>query len=287
MHILILGGTRFFGKHVVRTALERGHDVTIGTRGRTADDFGSAVRRIRLDRLDPESLRANLTGRRFDAVIDNLCYCSNDVRNLLDVLDCSRYVMTSSSSVYINQPEIFESDFDPLTKPLAWCGRDDFPYEEVKRQAECALFQKYAHVSAAAVRYPYVIGTDDYTNRLRFYVEHAVRGIPMHIDNIDSRIGFIRAEDAGAFLVHLAESDFRGSINGCNAGVFGIGEILEYVRQQTGKSAVLSPDGEPAPYNGETDYSMNTDLAASTGFTFPPIRPWIYSLLDHYIDQFC
>lgn len=285
MRILMLGGTRFFGKYAVRTALEHGHSVTIATRGLTADDFGDSVQRIHLDRLDPASLRNKLSGQRFDAVIDNICYCSNDVRSLLDAVDCNRYVMTSSASVYVNRSIIRECDFDPLTKPLVWCDRDDFSYEEIKQQAECALFQQYAHISAAAVRYPYVIGPDDYTNRLRFYVEHVVRGIPMHIDNLDSRIGFIRAEDAGAFLVHLAERDFRGGINGSNSGVFGIGEILTYVQQKTGKIAVLTPDGEPAPYNGETDYSMNTALAESTGFTFPPIRPWIYTLLDHYIDQ--
>lgn len=287
MRILILGGTRFFGRHAVRTALERGHDVTIGTRGRTADDFGGAVRRIRLDRLDPESLRANLAGLRFDAVIDNLCYCSNDVRNLLNVLDCGRYVMTSTTAVYDKHWDTRESEFDPLSKPLEWCDRSAYPYEEVKRLAECALFQQYPQMNAAAVRYPFVIGTDDYTSRLRFYVEHALRGIPMQIDNIDRQMGFIRSNEAGAFLVHMAESDFRGSINGCNAGTISLAEILSYVREKTGRTAILSPDGDTAPYNGENEYSISTSLAEQTGFTFSPLKPWIFALLDHYIDQFC
>ena len=46
MKILVLGGTRFFGVHLVCALLEDGHEVTIATRGRTPDSFGSQVSRI-------------------------------------------------------------------------------------------------------------------------------------------------------------------------------------------------------------------------------------------------
>ena len=35
MKLLILGGTRFLGRHIVDVALDRGHDVTVFNRGRT------------------------------------------------------------------------------------------------------------------------------------------------------------------------------------------------------------------------------------------------------------
>ena len=38
--VLVLGGTRFFGKHLVEALLQAGHDVTIATRGITEDSFG-------------------------------------------------------------------------------------------------------------------------------------------------------------------------------------------------------------------------------------------------------
>ncbi|MGR4032399.1 NAD-dependent epimerase/dehydratase family protein, partial [Bacillus sp. ZZQ-131] len=50
--VLVLGGTRFFGKHLVEYLLQAGHDVTIATRGVTEDSFGSAVKRIIVDRED-------------------------------------------------------------------------------------------------------------------------------------------------------------------------------------------------------------------------------------------
>lgn len=284
MKVLVLGGTRFFGKHAVRALIARGHDVTIGTRGRTPDDFGDAVQRIRLDRLNAGSLRENLSGRHFDAVIDNLCYCSNDVRNLLDVLDCGRYVMTSTTAVYRKHPDTRETEFDPLAHSLEWCERAAHPYEEVKRQAEAALFQAYPHVNAAAVRYPFVIGDDDYTRRLYFYIEHAMTGKPMHIDNPSAAMGFIRSDEAGRFLAHMAESDFRGSINGCSAGAVSVGDILAHAEARTGKRAIISPDGDSAPYNGENAYTINTDRAAAAGFRFTPLTDWIWNLTDRLID---
>lgn len=42
--------------------------------------------------------------RYFDAVVDNLAYCSCDVRALLETLNCGRYVMTSTTAVYDKHP---------------------------------------------------------------------------------------------------------------------------------------------------------------------------------------
>ena len=39
MRILMIGGTRFIGRHVVTAALARGHDVTLFHRGRTGPDL--------------------------------------------------------------------------------------------------------------------------------------------------------------------------------------------------------------------------------------------------------
>ncbi len=44
MKILVFGGTRFFGKKLVERLVSEGHDVTIGTRGKTEDNFGDTVK---------------------------------------------------------------------------------------------------------------------------------------------------------------------------------------------------------------------------------------------------
>ena len=79
MNVLVLGGTRFFGIHMVNVLLENGHDVTIATRGNASDPFGKKVRRITIERTNSASLKEGLSGTHFDAVLDKLAYCSNDI----------------------------------------------------------------------------------------------------------------------------------------------------------------------------------------------------------------
>ena len=284
MNILVIGGTRFFGIPMIEELLKSGHDVTIATRGLSADSFGSRVKRLILDRTDAQSVRNALSGRHFDVIIDKLAYCSNDIKSVMDAADFDRYIQMSTTAVYDPKHiNTMESDFDALAKELVWCDRPDFPYAEIKRQAECALWQKYPDRNWITVRYPFVIGKDDYTKRLLFYVEHVMKSIPMFIDNPDCQMGFIRSDEAGKFLAFLAGKDFRGAVNGASEGTISVREILDFVEQKTGKKAIIEASGDPAPYNGEPEYSINTDKAAALGFRFSRLRDWIYDLLDYYI----
>lgn len=284
MNILVLGGTRYFGIHMVNALLKNGHDITIATRGLAKDGFGDLVHRVVVERTSKESMAKAFDGKSFDVVCDNLAYCSNDVKYALDSIKCKRYIMTSTVSVYDLHINILEKDFNPLEKPLKWCDRTAYPYGEIKRLAECALFQAYQGQNAAAVRFPFVIGKDDYTKRLYFYVEHVVKGVPMFIDNMDVQMGFVSSDEAGRFLAFLAENDYTGVINGSNEGTISIHEIIRYVETITGKQAILSENGEASPRNGKIDYSLNTSLAKNLGFQFSHIKSYIYDLLDMYIE---
>lgn len=284
MNILVLGGTRYFGIRMIRQLLKDGHQITIATRGNTKDEFSEAVSRLTVERTNPESLKTAFANLHYDVICDNLAYCSNDIKYILDIADCDRYVMTSSTAVYKNHLNTVEEDFNPLKNPFQWCSRNDYPYDETKRQAECAVFQKYPTQKAVAVRFPFVIGEDDYTKRLFFYVEHTIKGIPMFIDNPNEQMGFVRSDEAGNFLALLAEQDYVGCINGCSSGSVSVAEIIAYIEGQTGKKAVYSQDGDVAPYNGVKEYSINTARARNLGFQFTPLHQWIYQLLDTYIQ---
>ena len=56
MKILVIGGTRYFGIHMVNKLLEQGHEVTIATRGKTPDSYGDKVERITIQRTNEESM---------------------------------------------------------------------------------------------------------------------------------------------------------------------------------------------------------------------------------------
>src|ERR671934_825640 len=102
MKLLVLGGTLFLGRHVVETALDRGDDVTIFTRGQTNPALFPGVERLRGDRDGDLSA---LRGRTWDTVVDTSGYVPRIVRASADLLkDSGHYVFVSSGSVYTETP---------------------------------------------------------------------------------------------------------------------------------------------------------------------------------------
>ena len=287
MNILVLGGTKYMGRHLVRKLLSDGHDVTVATRGNTNDPFGNKVKRLIIEREDPESLRNAFKDKHYDVTIDNLAYSSNEVKFLLDSLSTEKYVMTSTCSVYFPNfhENMKESEMDTRAIPLRWCNRNDFPYDEVKRQAEAALFQAYKNQSSAAVRFPYIFGKDDYTQRLFYYVESIFHGRAMYIDNLSARLSFIESDEAGNFLAHVATAPVVGYINAGSSGTISLEEIIGYAEKRLSKKAVIQADGDEATLNGMPSFSLDTSLAEQTGFKFRNINEWVYPMIDFWVEE--
>jgi 2'-hydroxyisoflavone reductase len=109
MKLLVLGGTLFLGRHVVEHALERGHAVTLLTRGRTNPELFPEAERLIGDR---DGDLAALRGRTWDAVIDTCGYVPRiagaSAAALKDAV--GHYTFISSISVYaeLNAPGVTE-----------------------------------------------------------------------------------------------------------------------------------------------------------------------------------
>ena len=102
LSVLILGGTGFIGPHMVRYAIDRGHKVTIFTRGRRELDLPESVERLVGDRNDDH---AALEGRKWDVILDNNAQDYRWVQRSTELLaDAARqYVLVSSISAYALQ----------------------------------------------------------------------------------------------------------------------------------------------------------------------------------------
>lgn len=57
------------------------------------------------------------------------------------------------------------------------------------------------------------------------------------------------------------DKDFTGAVNGSSYWRISLKEILQYVEQKTGRIVSLQDSGEEAPYNGESESSINTEVA--------------------------
>jgi len=103
LKILILGGTNLTGPHHVRYALERGHSVTIFTRGRTKPGlFQDAFEHVEQLIGDRENDLDALRGRTWDAVIDASGMNENWTRDSAELLSdaVGTYLYISSTGVY-------------------------------------------------------------------------------------------------------------------------------------------------------------------------------------------
>lgn len=63
MNVLVIGGNRFFGRHLVDLLLKEGIGVTLLNRGNLDDRFGEQIRRLKSDRQDPSALKEAIQGQ--------------------------------------------------------------------------------------------------------------------------------------------------------------------------------------------------------------------------------
>ena len=276
----------FFGKVLVRKLIERGHNVTIATRGLTQDSYGDLVTRIIIDRENKKSIEKALEGKYFDIIYDNLCYSPNSARDLCDVIEdkTDRYIIISSSAVYKFNKNIKEEEFNPYIYKVIYGDRNDFSYAEgKKRLSEAVVFQNY-NIKTVAVRYTVVLSKDDYTKRLYSYVENNILNKITNINNIDSNLSFISDKEAGDFLAWLSNVDYVGPINAASYGSITIKEIIEYIEKSTGKKMIISSDGINGKYNGIFDSNLDISRVESLGFKFNNIKEYIFNLLEYYTD---
>src|SRR5262245_5346142 len=110
MKLLIIGGTRFLGRHILTAALARDYEVTLFNRGRHSFELSKQVETIQGDRNTDLS---KLQSRRWDAVVDTCGMLPRAVRATGEALSDSidHYTFISSQNVYadVSAPGINET----------------------------------------------------------------------------------------------------------------------------------------------------------------------------------
>lgn len=286
---LVMGGNRFIGKRLVEELLQKGVRVTLANRMRNVDPFGDRVERVCIDRTDRESLFALTRGREWDVVFDQVCYAPEDAANAVEAFagKTGKYVLTSTCSVYpIDGREHPESHFDPYTYPIPAGKQANLPYDEGKKLAEAVFFQR-ATFPVVAVRLPIVMGEDDYTERLLFHIRHVLQQEPMGIPNLQARLSFISAEEAGRFLVWAGEANVEGPLNACADGTISLQELIAIIEQETGLPATVVParDSHMSPYGALHSWTFNTDRAKEAGYAFSSLQEWLPTLIRKLVQR--
>jgi 2'-hydroxyisoflavone reductase len=301
MRILIIGGTRFLGRHLVEAALERSHDVTLFNRGKSNPNLFPQLETIHGDR---EQDINKLEGRIWDAVIDVAGYVPRIVRLSADVLkeNVSRYVFISTISVYDNFRKIGMNESDPLAKMQDETTEEitGETYGPLKVLCEQVVQDTFGGERALIVRPGLIVGPYDPTDRFTYWPVRVARGGDVLApQNPEAPIQIIDGRDLSEFILKRIEENASGIYNATGPDYpLTIGRLLEVSKQVSGSDAnfkwasvdflkqnkieAWSDMPTWVPDNEENAGFARMDLtkAINAGLTFRPLEETVRDTLE-------
>lgn len=209
MRSLVIGGTLFIGRALVRKLIERGDQVTIVHRGRH-NPFGDLVNEVRCDRNDSDGMRRVMQEGRYELVFDNVydwqrgttaeqveaaaAACGDQLK---------RYVFTSSCAAYGSGLNHDEDDaLAPPDDPDAYCRN--------KANTERMLFRLYRErgLPVVTLRPPYLYGPENPFYREQFFWDRMLAQRPIILPGDGSRLmQFVYVRDYADAAIAAAERD--------------------------------------------------------------------------------
>ena len=224
MKLLILGGTRFVGRHVMIAARARGHEVTLFNRGNYPIEALNQIETIRGDR---HTELHKLRGRRWDVVVDTSGHLPRAVKAAAEILsdEVERYVFISSQNAYkdVSVPGIAE------TYPLATLSEEQLDRANaIDTSGEPSYGKLYGGLKALCeraaqaampnrvliIRPGLIVGPDDYTDRFTYWPVRVSRGGEVLAPGRPERfIQLIDVRDLAEWLLRMIERKSTGVYN--------------------------------------------------------------------------
>jgi 2'-hydroxyisoflavone reductase len=267
MRLLVLGGTKNLGRHVIEAALAAGHEVTLFNRGRTNPGLFPEAEHLVGERSDPVALA---TGE-WDAVIDMSGFLVRDIRRGLELLRdrVGHYTFMSTIGVYASKttPGMTED-----AAVLPWpdgAPEDEFTmdlYGPSKAKAEELLADAFGD-RTAAVRSGFVVGpyNPDFGN----WGEALATGKALECAaRPEQPIQYLDARDLAAFLLRLSVDGRGGAFNAVSESMM-MTELAEAWRSVVPGSPAV--DWDPAedrfhlPHDGSNDGTFQLDNRKALG----------------------
>ncbi|WP_379126755.1 SDR family oxidoreductase [Paenibacillus sp. sgz500958] len=226
MKVLVIGGSRFVGRHIVEKLIEAGIEVTVFNRGVSRSGVFPGTETIIGDRNNAHDLQ-QLQGRTWDAVVDTCGYFPHSVARTADLLkgQTEHYLFISTCSVY--KDWIYKEYIDETSELVAlnpeeakiWLAgqgeesRGRELYGELKVLCEAEIdkrsFPLVTHIRPCVIAGPY-----DPTDRFTYWVERIAEGgtilapLPK-----EGRLQVIDARDLAEWTVQLITNKTAGTFN--------------------------------------------------------------------------
>ncbi|MGC9778963.1 MAG: NAD-dependent epimerase/dehydratase family protein [Candidatus Heimdallarchaeota archaeon] len=172
MKVLVIGGSRFSGKEVVKLLAKKDYDVTVLNRGKSEQvatpfykpikhEYPKDVKVIHADRTNNEEFNKVLEGNNFEAIIDSCAYNEKDIQRVINIAssEIKNYVFISTASVYDEENVVYL----PISEDEQMGSEaEDCPvkYSRDKRRAESLLKKNFEenNFPMTIVRPTYIYG---------------------------------------------------------------------------------------------------------------------------------
>lgn len=288
---LVIGGTRFIGRHTVTNLLDNGYRVTTLTRGTHENPFADddRVTHVEGNRTNDRDLKTAKLSADPDIVIDCVAYHPADVEAATDLFaDVDGYVYVSSGSAYAADHLPKREGETPLESCSPEQATDDSQatYGNRKAEGDRAVFDAAADgVAAMAVRPCVVYGPHDYTERLDYWIDRVLTHdrvvVPGDGDLIWHR-GYV--EDVARALRIVAERGEPGAAyNVGDRRALTLAEMVETIAEAAGvECAVVPADADALAAGGlepgefplyrEYPHLLDTCALAALGWESTPVE---------------
>lgn len=308
MKILVIGGTRNVGHHLVTTLLGRDHDVTTFNRGETPDDLPGGIERLHGDRTDPAALARAVRHRDFDACIDTIAMRGTDTAAAIEALDgrVGHYVHVSTGQVYLVRAgcpvPAREDDYDGLLidPPNEAWEAAEWRYGMEKRECEDRLAEASTArgFPSTRLRLPMIHGPRDHHGRIHGLVLRLTDGGPLLVPLMGGpKIRHIHANDVAEAIVSIVERGLAvgEAINLAPDDLVSLHDWIETVADAIGAEPdiVRIPRDElveegvfPAccPFANPWMSVLDNGRAKELGLSFRSNDAWLPELANRFVD---
>lgn len=311
MKLLILGGTRFVGRHITEAALAHGHQVTLFNRGKSNTDLFPQVEKLSGDRDtgDLASIKARIdAGATWDAVIDVNGYVPRVVRQSAELLRSlvRSYTFISTMHVYASPIPHHVDENGKLSELEDKTSEEitDETYRGLKVLCERLVEEVYGD-RRLVIRPGLVVGPQDVTDRFTYYAARAAKGGEMLAPgNGDDPIQFIDARDLAEFIVRMTEKNASGIYNATGPDyVLTMRKIIETAQKVANNGLKVTWVDEPfltqngvnhwthmplwIPLNSEDSsiHDGNVNKAIAAGLKFRPLEETMRDIMEWEVSR--
>ncbi len=248
MKIIIFGGTRYTGKHLVELLKKTDHDVYVLARRNKEDQN---IKFIECDRKNEDEVKKILLDISPDVIIDMICF---DVLDMKTIINSIKELSTLKHYIFISTFYVYNYIDENEKALLDNIDLIEDRYTKNKVEAENLLYKSDLFHKSSIVRLPFIFSYDDYSNRFQNLISMINDDI-VEID--DKSSSFICKEDAAEFLFDMVSSDPKGIVDAANDGCIGFRDII--------KIAAFEYDKEVNFINGENKiYPLKRDICLSS-----------------------